>query len=42
MLKDDVRTRSYRNAIVNNPHLIKDKIVIDPTRSTYIVLNIFV
>jgi len=29
MLKDDVRTRSYRNAICNNPHLIKDKIVLD-------------
>ena len=27
MLKDEVRTRSYRNAIVNSPHLIKDKIV---------------
>ena len=29
MLKDEVRTRSYRNAIMNNPHLIRDKIVLD-------------
>lgn len=27
MLKDEVRTRAYRNAIINNPHIIKDKIV---------------
>ncbi|KAH9929499.1 S-adenosyl-L-methionine-dependent methyltransferase [Epithele typhae] len=29
MLKDTVRTGSYRNAIVNNPHLFKDKVVLD-------------
>jgi len=29
MLKDTVRTTSYRDAIVNNPHLFKDKIVLD-------------
>ncbi|KAG8626777.1 hypothetical protein KVT40_005722 [Elsinoe batatas] len=27
--KDDVRTRSYRDAIYNNKHLFKDKIVLD-------------
>ena len=29
MLKDQVRTGSYRNAIINNPHLFKDKLVLD-------------
>jgi len=29
MLKDEVRTLSYRNAIVNNRHLFKDKVVLD-------------
>ncbi|KAK2750948.1 type I protein arginine N-methyltransferase Rmt1 [Myotisia sp. PD_48] len=29
MLKDDVRTRSYRDAIYQNKHLFKDKIVLD-------------
>ncbi|KAL4243977.1 Protein arginine N-methyltransferase [Abortiporus biennis] len=29
MLKDTVRTGSYRAAIVNNPHLFKDKTVLD-------------
>nr|ODN95098.1 protein arginine N-methyltransferase 1 [Cryptococcus depauperatus CBS 7855] len=29
MLKDTVRTLSYRNAIMQNPHLFKDKIVLD-------------
>jgi predicted RNA methylase len=29
MLKDTVRTRAYQNAIMNNPHLFKDKIVLD-------------
>ena len=29
MLKDSVRTGSYRNAIINNPHLFKDKVVLD-------------
>jgi protein arginine N-methyltransferase 1 len=29
MLKDTVRTGSYRSAIVNNPHLFKGKTVLD-------------
>lgn len=29
MLKDEVRTRSYLNAIEQNPHLFKDKVVLD-------------
>jgi len=29
MLKDKVRTLSYRNAIMRNPHLFKDKTVLD-------------
>jgi len=29
MLKDEVRTKSYRAAIVNNRHLFRDKIVLD-------------
>ena len=29
MLKDTVRTGSYRNAIINNPHLFRDKVVLD-------------
>ena len=29
MLKDTVRTGSYRDAIINNPHLFKDKLVLD-------------
>jgi hypothetical protein len=29
MLKDTVRTRSYMNAILQNPFLFKDKIVLD-------------
>lgn len=29
MLKDEVRTRSYRDAIYQNKHLFKDKIVLD-------------
>ncbi|EIW69376.1 hypothetical protein TREMEDRAFT_62243 [Tremella mesenterica DSM 1558] len=29
MLKDQVRTLSYRNAIMQNPHLFKDKVVLD-------------
>jgi len=29
MLKDEVRMRSYRNSIINNKHLFKDKIVLD-------------
>ena len=29
MLKDSVRTGSYRNAIMNNPHLFRGKTVLD-------------
>ena len=29
MLKDEVRTRAYMNAIERNTHLFKDKIVLD-------------
>ncbi|WBW73524.1 type I protein arginine N-methyltransferase Rmt1 [Schizosaccharomyces osmophilus] len=29
MLKDDVRTLSYRDAIMQNPHLFRDKVVLD-------------
>jgi len=29
MLKDEVRMKSYRNAILNNKHLFRDKIVLD-------------
>lgn len=29
MLKDEVRTKSYRNSIMNNKHLFKDKVVLD-------------
>ncbi len=29
MLKDSVRTGSYRNAIINNPHLFEGKTVLD-------------
>ncbi|KAM5524903.1 protein arginine N-methyltransferase [Fusarium oxysporum f. sp. phaseoli] len=29
MLKDEVRTRSYMNAIMQNKHIFKDKVVLD-------------
>ncbi len=29
MLKDEVRMKAYRSAIVNNKHLFRDKIVLD-------------
>ena len=29
MLKDSVRTRAYMNAILNNKHAFKDKVVLD-------------
>jgi predicted RNA methylase len=29
MLKDKIRTETYKNAILKNPHLFKDKIVLD-------------
>lgn len=29
MLKDEVRTLTYRNSMYNNRHLFKDKVVLD-------------
>jgi protein arginine N-methyltransferase 1 len=29
MLKDEIRTKAYRNAILNNRHLFRDKVVLD-------------
>jgi len=29
MIKDRVRTDAYRNSILKNPHLFKDKVVMD-------------
>lgn len=29
MIKDSVRTNAYRDAILNNKHLFKDKVVLD-------------
>jgi len=40
MLKDEVRTRAYMSAIKKNPHLFKDKIVLDVGSGTGI-LSIF-
>lgn len=40
MLKDTIRTRSYMKAIVDNPELFKDKIVLDVGSGTGI-LSIF-
>lgn len=40
MLKDSVRTKSYMKSIINNPHLFKDKIVLDIGSGTG-VLSIF-
>lgn len=37
MLKDEVRTESYRNAIMRNAHLFKDKIVLDVGSGTGIL-----
>lgn len=28
-MKDDMRTKTFRNAIINNRHLFKDKVVLD-------------
>jgi len=44
MLKDEVRTRSYRDAIYNNKHIFKDKVVLDvgcgtSILSMYIILH---
>jgi len=40
MLKDTIRTKSYMKAIVDNPELFKDKIVLDVGSGTGI-LSIF-
>lgn len=40
MLKDTVRTKAYKNAIMQNPSLFKDKIVMDVGSGTGI-LSIF-
>ncbi len=40
MLKDTIRTKAYMNAIMDNPHLFKDKIVLDIGSGTG-VLSIF-
>ena len=40
MLKDTVRTKAYMKAIINNPNLFKDKIVMDIGSGTG-VLSIF-
>lgn len=37
MLKDKVRTLTYRNAIMNNKHLFKDKIVLEVGAGTGIM-----
>ena len=40
MLKDTIRTKAYKNAIMKNEHLFKDKIVLDVGSGTGI-LSIF-
>ncbi len=40
MLKDTIRTKSYMNAILKNPHLFQNKIVLDIGSGTGI-LSIF-
>jgi len=37
MLKDEVRTKSYRNAIYNNKHLFQDKVVLEVGSGTGIL-----
>lgn len=29
LLKDEIRTKTFRNAIINNRHLFKDKVVLE-------------
>ena len=42
MLKDEVRTKSYMNAIERNRHLFKDKIVLDVGCGTgYVILLLY-
>ena len=40
MLKDTIRTKAYKNAIMKNGHLFRDKIVLDVGSGTG-VLSIF-
>lgn len=40
MLKDTIRTKAYMSSIMDNPHLFKDKIVLDIGSGTG-VLSIF-
>ena len=35
MLKDEVRTKSYMNAIEQNKHLFKGKVVLDVGKNAY-------
>lgn len=39
MLKDEVRTKSYMNAIMKNPHLFKDKVNVYPTVRTVLTIR---
>jgi protein arginine N-methyltransferase 1 len=41
MLKDEVRTLTYRNAMIYNRHLFKDKVVLDLGKKKFI-LNKFI
>ena len=37
MFKDEIRTKTYQNAIYHNRHLFKDKVVIDVGSGTGIL-----
>jgi protein arginine N-methyltransferase 1 len=37
MLKDEVRTMTYRNSMYHNPHLFKNKVVLDVGSGTGIL-----
>jgi len=39
MLKDEVRTLTYRNAMIYNRHLFKDKVVLDLGSFFLLLLN---
>lgn len=41
MQKDEVRTKSYRDAIYNNRHIFKDKVVLDVGCGTSILSMYF-
>lgn len=40
MLKDEVRTLTYRNSMFHNRHLFKDKVVLDVGSGTGILCNL--